>query len=107
MAILKLAEGKELSSVLEEAASQKSKFQWQLKKGKEIKGMRPMCRFCFQYLLGQECSQEKCGYHLSLDSRMMTTVTDWDSFISWVKNLSEYVTFTSEAQNHSAFQKTT
>lgn len=63
-----------------------------------------MCRFYLTHLIGQECTAEKCGYHLSLDSRMMTTVDDWVSFKSWVQNLSEYVTFTSEAKQHKAFK---
>ena len=104
MAILKIVDGKEISDVLSEASTQKSKFQWQLKKGKEIKGMRPMCRLCFTYLIGQECTADKCGYHLSLDSKMTNTVADWTSFNSWVHNLSDYVTFTSEAKQHPAFK---
>jgi hypothetical protein len=103
-AILQLTEGKIVSDVLSEASSQKTKFTWQLKKGKELKGMRPMCRLCFTYLIGQECTADKCGYHLSLDSRMTTTVKDWSSFKSWVKQLSDYVTFTSEAKQHPAFK---
>ena len=105
-AVLKPAAGKTVGELLAAAQNDRRKFNWRLKKGKELKGMRQNCRLCFPYLLGAQCPGVKCGYHLSLDSTMMKEVEDWTLFTSWVEQMSEHICFSEEAIATGKFSKT-
>ena len=58
---------------------------------------------CFDFLLGLECTEKGCGYHLSAgppDRMPGTCHADYSSFHSWVLDHSDYLMLSPAAKIH-------
>ena len=58
---------------------------------------------CFAYLLGVECSERGCGYHLSAahpEKMPGTSHSDYAGFHSWVSHHSQFIKLSSKAASH-------
>jgi hypothetical protein len=93
-----------INDLLEKAKEQRTKFLCKLPTGKTVRGIRPNCKFCLPYLLGNRCTSNDCGYHLALDSRMLANAKDWSFFRTYVKQLDQFVQFSDDAAAHVQFR---
>lgn len=66
--------------------------------------LKPNCRFCFRFLLGETCnSQTKCGYHLYVSDLLRENKEPLTFFKTWLESKQDFVKLSDSAASLPSF----
>ena len=98
MHILQPSKTSSISEIIE-LSKKSTKFECRIPSGKTFNNLRSNCRFCIKFLLGEDCHDQDCGYHLWICPTLTAKKERWTFFLDWLDTCKDHLELTSNAKD--------